>query len=134
MGQYGSDFPLAVFNPEGEQIGEETPTRSHELPTIITGKIIFSKPITDLQTAVAPIDLTPFITPERYRFIDCSRFVYDGVLQVWETPELPRDQYAAISHIWKSLSPRELDKGLTMRGVVLVDCEERNDGGPISID
>ncbi|KAL0062965.1 hypothetical protein AAF712_010096 [Marasmius tenuissimus] len=136
-GKYGSNFPLAVYNPEGEQINEEAPTSPRELPTITTqaGTIIFREPIADLQTAVSPyIDLTPFITPERYRFIDCSRLVNENVLQIWETLELPRGQYAAISHVWKSLSPRELDKKLTTRGDILVDCEERNDGGPISVD
>ncbi|EEB99045.1 hypothetical protein MPER_01339, partial [Moniliophthora perniciosa FA553] len=101
----------------------------------ITGKIIFSAHLANLQ-AVAErderIDLTPLATPERYRFIDCAKFVHDAVLQVWETQELPL-QYAAISHVWKSLPPEE-DPKLTARGVFLVECEDRNDGGPISID
>ncbi|CAL1710479.1 unnamed protein product [Somion occarium] len=126
------NHPLALYEPKGEQIRDITPK---EVPTVPEGKVIYSQSLPALRAAAGRderIDVTDCATAERYRFIDCNSFVRHGVLELWEVPQLPIDQYIAISHIWKSKEPRPHD--LTTNGVFLVECEERNDGGPISID
>ncbi|ESK93789.1 hypothetical protein Moror_1069 [Moniliophthora roreri MCA 2997] len=133
-GKHGGNFPLAIYEPAGERISENFASTKDRIPPI-TGKSIFSASLANLRAAAEHderIDLTPLATPERYRFIDCAEVVRGDTLQVWETQELPY-QYAAISHVWKSLPPEE-DPKLTARGVILVECEDRNDGGPISVD
>ncbi|KAK7439061.1 hypothetical protein VKT23_017767 [Stygiomarasmius scandens] len=129
------NYPLAVYEPQGDRISDNAPTKPGDFSPS-TGKSIFSASLADLRAAAnrdERIDLTPFATAERYRFIDCIKLVHEDTLHLWETLELPRDQYASISHVWKSLPP-ELDDKFSLRGVFLVDCEDRNDGGPISID
>lgn len=90
------------------------------------------KSIESASTQGIRIDLTHVATPCRFRFISCAAFVSYDTLQIIEIQGLPVAQYAAISHVWASAPPK--DGILTDRGAFLVDCENRNDGGPISID
>ncbi|THU92750.1 hypothetical protein K435DRAFT_758030 [Dendrothele bispora CBS 962.96] len=135
------DYPLAVYQPEGEQIRDVIPINlQDQFSSTSTATTIFSSSLSDLRAAATNrderIDLTPFATAERYRFIDCAKYVQDNSIHIWEMLELPHSHYASISHVWKSLPPEQdsLNSKLNARGVFLVDGEDRNDGGPISID
>ncbi|KAL4244347.1 hypothetical protein ABKN59_010664 [Abortiporus biennis] len=135
---HGVDYPLAIYDPPGERIDEHRTSNQvyNHIPPII-GKVLFSSSLNQLRADAKQderIDLTTLAMPERYRFIDCVKFVEDDTLQLLEFEELPLDRYAAISHVWKSLPPNEEDFKLTSHGVFLVECENRNDSGPISID
>lgn len=123
---------MALFNPEGTEISEagvDVPGDTLEGITIYAQTL---KSIEFASTQGIRIDLTHVATPCRFRFISCAAFVSYDTLQIIEIQGLPVAQYAAISHVWASAPPK--DGILTDRGAFLVDCENRNDGGPISID
>lgn len=124
---------VMVYEPEGEQIKESVEV---EISNVDEGKIVYRESLATVRDAAnrdERIDLTNYITPERYRFIDCKHFAQDGILALWEMEHLPVGRYIAISHVWKSLPPEE-DDILTKKGSFLAECEDRNDGGPMSID
>ncbi|KAK7036800.1 hypothetical protein VNI00_011466 [Paramarasmius palmivorus] len=129
---------LALWDPPGEDIKalDVHSTRACSIIPEENIQVIYKETLVNVRTnmkgGAQPIDLTEFVTPCRYRFIDCLAFVRDEVLQLVETKDLPVQAYAAISHVWASLPPEEA--ALTERGFFLVKCEESNDGGPISID
>lgn len=134
-GNHGGNNPLALYQPRGQRISDNIPT-SPESFNLANSKVIYSSPLSSLRFSSRHgerLDISPYATPERFRFIDCASFVRDETLQIWETKELPQTRYAAISHVWKSLPP-ETNGKLAVRGEFLVDCEERNDGGPIGVD
>ncbi|KAK7036799.1 hypothetical protein VNI00_011465 [Paramarasmius palmivorus] len=129
---------VALWNPPGEEVKDFDSTLSQSsLRSTEDGlHVIYREPLADLRTdgdgGARPINLTKYVTSCRYRFIDCLAFVRDEVLQLVETKTLPVQAYAAISHVWASLPPEET--ALSQRGTFQVECEESNDGGPISID
>lgn len=124
---------LGLYEPAGEEI-KETDVDYVQVPDVVSGRSVYQKPLEEVREhSDDRIDLTQYITPKRYRFIDCMSFVKDEILRLWETQELSAEGYATISHVWKSLPPKE-DIDLTKRGEFLVECEDRNDGGPISVD
>ncbi|OAX42773.1 hypothetical protein K503DRAFT_779708 [Rhizopogon vinicolor AM-OR11-026] len=47
------------------------------------------------------LDITPYATPQRYRRIDCDRFIQDEMLYIDEFADFPPVQYAAMSYVWK---------------------------------
>ncbi|KAK7691544.1 hypothetical protein QCA50_004943 [Cerrena zonata] len=129
-----STSAIALYEPDGEQI-KDIP--EIEVSDVAEGSgIVYEESLESLRDAAnrdERIDLTGYVTPERYRFIDCRSFARDNVLRLWEMEDLPTERYVAISHVWKSLPPEENDTFIA-RGTFLVECEDRNDGGPISID
>ena len=123
---------LVVYEPDSEKLEDEI---IEMVPDVTDGHAIYQRPLGVLArdaTRGLRIALTNFLTPKRLRFIDCMAFVEDGVLAVWEMRQLPVEQYVAISHVWRSLPP-EKDAMLFTQNTFLVDCEDRNDGGPISM-
>ncbi|KDQ15082.1 hypothetical protein BOTBODRAFT_109302, partial [Botryobasidium botryosum FD-172 SS1] len=133
----GSSHALALYEPEGDLLDDILPdhTDTEISPINSLGTVIYRRSLSKLRddaSAQESIELLTCATPERYRFIDCASFVHSDMLQLWETSVLPEGQYAAISHVWKSLEP--IEGQLTSRGIFLVACENQNDGGPISID
>ncbi|EKM55707.1 uncharacterized protein PHACADRAFT_61990, partial [Phanerochaete carnosa HHB-10118-sp] len=85
------------------------------------------------------VNLQEYATEERYRFIDCTAFIDQGVLRILETTVLPADPnfYTTVSYVWFGLlSPAE---ELSKSGSFRVYCGKRSDGslredgGPISI-
>ncbi|KXN90421.1 hypothetical protein AN958_04290 [Leucoagaricus sp. SymC.cos] len=128
------DTRLALWSPDGEEI-KALGEHACNLGGLPAAKIIFDQALSSVRVTTGNehhIDLTQVATPCRYRFIDCLEFVHREFLQVIEVCDLPRDAYAAISHVWASALPKS--SVYTQRGSFLVECEERNDGGPISID
>lgn len=132
----GPTYPLACYDPPGEHITDDINPFGPALPREPGAKVILSESFSTLKGKAANeerIDITQVATPERYRFIDCTAFVQGETLVLLETVDFPQSQFAAISHIWKGL-PAETDSQLASRGEFLVECEARNDGGPISVD
>jgi hypothetical protein len=75
------------------------------------------------------LDIAPRATPQRYRFIDCDRFIQDKMLCIDEFTDFPSVQYAAMSYVWKGnpLEPSEAKNhhSFSVAGAL--------DGDPISI-
>lgn len=76
------------------------------------------------------LDLTPYASEERYRFIDCNAFINNRTLEIWETASLSSlpGSYSTVSYVWFGLtaSPSELRDN----GSFHVYCGERSDGTP----
>ncbi|KAK7439813.1 hypothetical protein VKT23_017388 [Stygiomarasmius scandens] len=127
---------IVIWDPSSEEVKPLDTLLAKRLERkggILGGEVIYSEPLAKIrEDNNLPIDLTDFITPCRYRFIDCLEFVEQEKLRIVETPHLPIRKYAAVSHVWASLPARE--DSLNGRGFFLVKCEEHNNGGPISID
>lgn len=105
-----STSAIALYEPDGEQIKDIPEV---EVSDVAEGSgIVYEESLESLRDAAnrdERIDLTGYVTPERYRFIDCRSFARDNVLRLWETEDLPTERYVAVSHVWKSLPPEEND-------------------------
>lgn len=80
------------------------------------------------------IDLTPYATDKRYRFISCNAFVERDTLEIYEAVSLPHGSYSAISYVWFGLTSSQLEKDVCFQ----VYCGKRTNGslrengGPIN--
>lgn len=80
---------------------------------------------------------TVYAHEQQYRFLDCEAFVKDHTMIIIETPELPVDNYSAVSYVWGGLQADEAT--LFHDGAFYVDCgthsdgTPREDGGPINM-
>ncbi|KIJ48568.1 hypothetical protein M422DRAFT_66300 [Sphaerobolus stellatus SS14] len=114
---------------------EEHADRSMDLqadPTEL--KEIFNQSLVSLRGAT--LDITRFATTERFRFIDCSAWITDNVLKIYETSTLP-NLYSTISYVWFGLVSES--SALDVDGWFRVYCGKREDGtmredgGPINM-
>ncbi|KAL0062969.1 hypothetical protein AAF712_010100 [Marasmius tenuissimus] len=98
-------------------------------------KLVYSIPLDALQNGTT-IDLTPYLTENRYRFIDADAFIHNRILAIHEMPTLP-DLYSTISYVWFGLeaeiSQLEQEGSFRIFCGVRSDGTLREDGGPINV-
>jgi len=83
------------------------------------------------------LDLTPYFTEERFRFIDADAFLHHRRLDIHETTSLPDTSITAVSYVWFGLaaetSQLESDGKLNVFCGSRGDGTLREDGGPINL-
>ncbi|KAK7047363.1 hypothetical protein VNI00_006594 [Paramarasmius palmivorus] len=123
-------------------------------PEDTTGKLIFTSKLYQLRDTV--LDLSPFATPCRYRFVDCEAFLQAQQLDIYEfdgshtydsasshltssgsPPHPPNVTYTSISYTWRGNETNTDDPSSPhywedMHGTFQVKGAE--DGDPISLD
>ncbi|KAG1728360.1 uncharacterized protein EDB91DRAFT_1350106 [Suillus paluster] len=92
-------------------------------------KRIYSIPLSELRGKT--LDISPYATPCKFRFVHCGQLLDDKVLAIHEVSEIPARasfSYAAISYVWKGLPAHTNDE----YGTFAIKGAE--DGDLISID
>src|ERR1700712_2229141 len=102
-------------------------------------KVILEIPLSEVNGCL--LDISPVATPCRFRFIDCHAVHKEQLLRLVEVPQLPRNEYSAISYVWRGnrrnslpepQSGSGLSEPLTETSSFVVKGAEGGD--PISID
>ena len=90
---------------------------------------VYSIPLDQLRDKI--IDLTPYFTDEKYRFVDTKKYLHQRALTIYEMDELPAF-YVAISYVWSGLTAYPAD--LALHGSFRVSCGTRDRDVPVESD